>query len=189
MNWTLVRILCLIAALPRKEPSCSAFVFSKALVKQEGFQNRWRERLPGAFLRRPIYVSDASETYTHTNSAISGDGRTPPGFRSGFVSIIGNPNVGKSTILNRILDQNLCICSPKPQTTRHRILGVKTTQQYQIVFSDTPGAIQDPAYALQEAMIKSTHKAVNDCDLILLMSDVFGESLYDQKLFERYWFH
>jgi hypothetical protein len=65
-------------------------------------------------------------------------------------------------------------------------LGVKTTHQYQIVFSDTPGAIQNPAYALQDAMVKSTHKAVDDCDLILLLSDAFGEMLYDLRLFDRY---
>ena len=106
------------------------------------------------------------------------------GFRSGFVSIIGNPNVGKSTLLNKLLGQNLCVCTPKPQTTRQRILGVKTTTDYQIVFSDTPGALA-PAYLLQETMMNEVREAAKECDLIIMLSDVYGEPFADDQLMKR----
>jgi GTP-binding protein EngB required for normal cell division len=104
-------------------------------------------------------------------------------FRSGFITILGNPNVGKSTLMNRLLGQNLCIVSPKPQTTRHRILGIVTNEPgdaaaagtagrqdgtslneysrdgYQLVFSDTPGML-NPAYKLQEAMQNTVSDSV-----------------------------
>ena len=83
-------------------------------------------------------------------------------FKSGFVSILGNPNVGKSTLINALLGESLCIVSPKPQTTRHRILGVLTEKNYQLVFSDTPG-MMEPVYKLQEAMMDS----VRNCCLII----------------------
>ena len=75
-------------------------------------------------------------------------------YRSGFVSILGNPNVGKSTLMNSLLNESLCIVSPKPQTTRHRITGVLSTENYQLIFSDTPGMLE-PAYKLQETMAES----------------------------------
>jgi ribosome biogenesis GTPase A len=75
-------------------------------------------------------------------------------FKSGFVTILGNPNVGKSTLLNCFLKEKLSIVSPKPQTTRHRILGVLTESNYQIIFSDTPGILL-PSYKLQDAMMES----------------------------------
>jgi small GTP-binding protein len=114
-------------------------------------------------------------------------GEVSDGFRSGFVSIIGNPNVGKSTLMNSMLGQPLCIVSNKPQTTRHRILGVVTdeAQGYQIIFSDTPGMMESPGYLLQEAMMDSVRGAVSDCDVLLLMTDIFGEALVDQKLMEN----
>lgn len=105
-------------------------------------------------------------------------------FKSGFVSILGNPNVGKSTLINALLNETLCIVSPKPQTTRHRILGVLTDKNYQLVFSDTPGMIE-PAYKLQEAMMDSVRGAVGDADVILLVSDVYGEPLVDKTIMEK----
>ena len=96
----------------------------------------------------------------------------------------GNPNVGKSTLLNALLGENLCIVSPKPQTTRHRILGVFTEPSYQIIFSDTPGMVQ-PAYMLQETMMESVRGAVIDADVILLVTDVYAEPLVDAKIFEK----
>ena len=107
-------------------------------------------------------------------------------FKSSFVSILGNPNVGKSTLLNALLGEQLCITSPKPQTTRHRILGILTddTKGYQIVFSDTPGMLK-PAYALQETMATSIKGAVGDGDIIIIVTDVYGEPLVDEGIFNK----
>jgi GTP-binding protein Era len=91
--------------------------------------------------------------------------------RSGFVNIIGNPNVGKSTLMNELVGERLSIITPKAQTTRHRILGIVSGEDYQIVFSDTPGIIK-PAYRLQENMMKSVRTAFTDADLILYLTDV-----------------
>lgn len=89
-------------------------------------------------------------------------------FKAGFVNIIGRPNVGKSTLLNALMGEKLAITSSKAQTTRHRMFGIITEPNYQIVFSDTPGAI-DPAYKLQEKMMGYVHTALEDADVILFM--------------------
>ena len=89
-------------------------------------------------------------------------------FRSGYVSIIGQPNVGKSTLLNSILGEKISIVAPKPQTTRNKIIGVKTIPDAQIIFIDTPG-IHKPRHRLGETMVKTTMDALNEVDLILLM--------------------
>lgn len=89
-------------------------------------------------------------------------------FKAGFVNIIGRPNVGKSTLLNALMGEKLAITSSKAQTTRHRMFGIITEPNYQIVFSDTPGAI-DPAYKLQEKMMGYVHTALDDADIILFM--------------------
>ncbi len=89
-------------------------------------------------------------------------------FRSGYVVVAGQPNVGKSTIVNRLLQFRLSITTPKPQTTRHRIMGILTGESYQIIFLDTPGLIT-PSYRLQEVMIETARRAVADSDLILFM--------------------
>ena len=89
-------------------------------------------------------------------------------FKAGFVNIIGRPNVGKSTLLNTLMGEKLAITSSKAQTTRHRMFGILTKPHYQIVFSDTPGAI-DPAYKLQEKMMGFVRSALEDADVILLM--------------------
>ncbi len=106
-------------------------------------------------------------------------------FRSGFISILGNPNVGKSTLMNGILNERLCITSHKPQTTRHRILGILTDSddKYQLVFSDTPGMLV-PSYKLQEAMTQSVRGAASDADIIVLVTDVYGDALIDTKVFK-----
>jgi GTP-binding protein Era len=91
-------------------------------------------------------------------------------FRCGYVAIIGEPNVGKSTLMNGLLQQKISIVTKKPQTTRHKILGILTTPAYQAVFLDTPGIIQ-PRYALHEAMMDSAASAISDADLILFMVD------------------
>ena len=92
-------------------------------------------------------------------------------FRSGYVTIIGEPNVGKSTLLNAILGEKLAIVTPKPQTTRNRITGILTTDNYQIIFLDTPGILK-PKYRLQEHLIKAAFAAADDADVILYMIDV-----------------
>jgi len=111
-------------------------------------------------------------------------GEQPGDFKSGFVSILGNPNVGKSTLMNALLGEKLCIISPKPQTTRHRILGVLTQPTYQMIFSDTPGMVE-PAYMLQEAMMESVRGAIIDADIIVIVTDPYGEPLIDDRIFQK----
>lgn len=91
--------------------------------------------------------------------------------KSGFVNIFGRPNAGKSTLLNALMGEKLAIVSPKVQTTRHRIKGILTTDQYQIIFSDTPGII-DPKYKLHEKMMMAVKSALEDADLALLLVDI-----------------
>lgn len=90
--------------------------------------------------------------------------------KAGFVNIIGNPNAGKSTLMNALMGEKLSIVTPKVQTTRHRIMGILNDDDYQIVYSDTPGVI-DPKYKLQEGMMKFVSTALTDADLILLVID------------------
>ncbi|HKG06520.1 MAG TPA: GTPase Era [Pedobacter sp.] len=91
--------------------------------------------------------------------------------KAGFVSIIGKPNVGKSTLMNALVGEKLSIITPKAQTTRHRILGIVNEEAYQIVFSDTPGIIK-PRYELQDSMMSSVKGALSDADLILFVTDI-----------------
>jgi len=96
-------------------------------------------------------------------------------FKSGFVTIMGRPNVGKSTLMNALTRINLAITSPKAQTTRHRIFGIITEDDYQIVYSDTPGMI-DPQYKLQEQMMNYVNAALNDANLILYLDYTEGKN-------------
>lgn len=91
--------------------------------------------------------------------------------KSGFVNIFGKPNAGKSTLLNALMQEKLAIVSPKVQTTRHRIKGILTTDDYQIIFSDTPGIIE-PKYKLHEKMMQAVKSALEDADLALLLVDI-----------------
>lgn len=91
--------------------------------------------------------------------------------QAGFVSIIGKPNVGKSTLMNALVGEKLSIITPKAQTTRHRILGIVNEDNYQIVFSDTPGIIK-PRYGLQDSMMSSVKGALTDADLLLFVTDI-----------------
>src|SRR6266581_4955714 len=91
--------------------------------------------------------------------------------KSGFVNIFGKPNAGKSTLLNALIGEKLAIVSSKVQTTRHRIKGILTTDQYQVIFSDTPGII-DPRYKLHERMMQAVRSALEDADLALLLVDI-----------------
>jgi GTPase len=90
--------------------------------------------------------------------------------KAGFVNIIGNPNAGKSTLMNALMGEKLSIVTPKVQTTRHRIMGILNGADYQIVYSDTPGVL-DPKYKLQEGMMKTVGTALSDADLILVVVD------------------
>ena len=92
--------------------------------------------------------------------------------KSGFVNIIGSPNVGKSTLMNQLVGEKLSIITSKMQTTRHRIMGMVNEEDYQIVFSDTPGII-DPAYKLHENMMKFVTEALKDADVVMMVTDIY----------------
>ena len=104
--------------------------------------------------------------------------------KAGYINIIGNPNVGKSTLMNALVGERLSIITAKAQTTRHRILGIVNEEDYQLIFSDTPGIIQ-PAYKLQENMMDFVHAAFQDADVLLYMVETGEKRLKDEKLFER----
>jgi GTP-binding protein Era len=105
--------------------------------------------------------------------------------RSGFVNILGNPNVGKSTIMNALVGEKLSIITPKAQTTRHRIMGIVNGDDFQIVYSDTPGILR-PKYRLQESMVNFINIALSDADIILYVTDITEksgvENLYVEKI-------
>ena len=103
---------------------------------------------------------------------------------SGFISIIGNPNVGKSTLMNALVGTELSIITSKAQTTRHRILGIVNGTDFQMVLSDTPGVIK-PAYEMQSSMMNFVKEALVDADVLLYMVTVEETELKDEKLFER----
>lgn len=108
--------------------------------------------------------------------------------KSGFVSIIGKPNVGKSTLMNALIGEKLSITTNKPQTTRRKIIGILSAENYQIIFQDTPG-ILNPEYLLQERMLEYVLAAAKDADLILFMIDVSTDptgtkTFSDEKVFE-----
>ncbi len=105
--------------------------------------------------------------------------------RSGFVNIIGHPNVGKSTLLNQLVGERMSIITAKPQTTRHRIFGILSGDDFQIVFSDTPGFIQAPAYKMQEAMNRFVHTSFEDADLILFVTEPSEHYPDDDPLLQR----
>lgn len=104
--------------------------------------------------------------------------------RSGFVNILGNPNVGKSTLMNTLVGEKLSIVSPKAQTTRHRILGIVNGDDFQIVYSDTPGILK-PRYNLQESMMGFVKSALTDADLILYITDVTEKKAYEEEFIEN----
>jgi GTP-binding protein Era len=104
--------------------------------------------------------------------------------KAGFVNIIGNPNVGKSTLMNALVGQKLSIITNKAQTTRHRIIGILNKKEYQIVFSDTPGIIK-PAYKLQENMMNFVHSAFQDADILVYMVEIGEKGLKDENLYSR----
>lgn len=98
--------------------------------------------------------------------------------KSGFVNIIGRPNVGKSTLMNALVGERMSIITSKPQTTRHRIIGILSGDDFQVVFSDTPGIIENPAYKMQEAMNRFVRTTFEDADIMLFVTEA-GESYED----------
>lgn len=107
-----------------------------------------------------------------------------PPFRAGYVAIIGEPNVGKSTLMNGLLQQKISIVTAKPQTTRQRVLGILSEENYQIVFLDTPGLLK-PAYLLQKAMMESARSAIDEADLILYMIDAKHPKLDETEILKK----
>ncbi len=106
------------------------------------------------------------------------------GHRAGFVNIIGNPNVGKSTLMNALVGEKLSIVTAKAQTTRHRIMGIVNTDGYQIVYSDTPGMLK-PNYRLQKDMMGFVDAAIGDADIILYVTDVVEKSDKNKEYIEK----
>ena len=104
--------------------------------------------------------------------------------RSGFVNIIGNPNVGKSTLMNALVGEKLSIITSKAQTTRHRIMGIVSSEDFQIVYSDTPGILK-PSYKLQESMMKFVTGAVADADVILYVTDTVERGERSAEIIDR----
>ena len=104
--------------------------------------------------------------------------------KAGFVNIIGNPNVGKSTLMNAMVGEKLSIITSKAQTTRHRIFGIVNDEDYQIVFSDTPGIIK-PAYDLQTSMMDFVKSAFKDADILIYMVEIGEKELKDEEFFNK----
>ena len=104
--------------------------------------------------------------------------------RSGYINIIGSPNVGKSTLMNALVGERLSIITSKAQTTRNRILGFVNDEDYQMVFSDTPGII-DPAYKLQESMMDFVRSAFEDADILVYMVELGEKQLKDEQFFKK----
>lgn len=104
--------------------------------------------------------------------------------KAGFVNIIGNPNVGKSTLMNALVGERLSIITSKAQTTRHRILGIVNDTDFQIIFSDTPGIIK-PAYELQASMMDFVKSAFKDADILIYMVEIGELALKDESFFEK----
>ena len=104
--------------------------------------------------------------------------------KAGFVNIIGNPNVGKSTLMNAFVGEKLSIITSKAQTTRHRIFGIVSGDDFQVVFSDTPGIIK-PSYALQASMMDFVKSAFEDADILIYMVEIGEKELKDEAFFNR----
>lgn len=104
--------------------------------------------------------------------------------KSGFVNIVGNPNVGKSTLMNELVGQKISIITSKAQTTRHRILGIVNTEEYQVVYSDTPGVLR-PNYKLQEKMLNFSESALGDADVLLYVTDVVEKTTKNEEFLHK----
>jgi GTPase len=106
-------------------------------------------------------------------------------FKSGFVNILGRPNVGKSTLMNLLVGEQMSIITPKPQTTRHRIIGIVSGENFQIVFSDTPGVVKNPSYKMHQALNDAAFSGLEDADILLFMTDVLETYQADDPMIQR----
>ena len=104
--------------------------------------------------------------------------------KAGFVNIIGSPNVGKSTLMNVLVGERLSIITSKAQTTRHRIMGIVNGEDFQIVYSDTPGVLK-PNYKLQESMMDFVHTAITDADLLLFVTDIYEDIKLEENILHK----
>ncbi|MGQ0829713.1 MAG: GTPase Era [Bacteroidota bacterium] len=104
--------------------------------------------------------------------------------KAGFVNIIGSPNVGKSTLMNALVGERISIITSKAQTTRHRIMGIVNGEDFQIVYSDTPGVLK-PNYKLQESMMEFVHTALTDADIILFVTDIYEDIKIEEKILNK----
>lgn len=105
--------------------------------------------------------------------------------KSGFVNIVGRPNVGKSTLMNALVGERMSIITNKPQTTRHRIIGLVSGEDYQVVFSDTPGVIEDPAYRMQESMNHFAFSTFEDADIMMFVTEPGEDYPDDDPIIQR----
>lgn len=106
------------------------------------------------------------------------------GHKSGFISIIGNPNVGKSTLINALMEKNFSIITSKKQTTRHRIMGLINGENYQLVISDTPGILK-PKYEMQKAMVSSVKESIIDADILIYIVAIGERSIIDENILKK----
>jgi len=104
--------------------------------------------------------------------------------KAGFVNIIGSPNVGKSTLMNALVGERISIITSKAQTTRHRIMGIVNGEDFQIVYSDTPGVLK-PNYKLQESMMEFVHTALTDADIIMFVTDIYEDVKIEEKILNK----
>lgn len=121
-------------------------------------------------------------TYMASESAETTPVNPPLPFRSGFVNIVGRPNAGKSTLMNALVGERMSIITHKPQTTRHRIIGILSAEHFQLVFSDTPGYVRNPAYKMHRAMNQYVEGTLEDADVLLLVFDLTEELEDDNPL-------
>ncbi|MCE2742057.1 MAG: GTPase Era [Fluviicola sp.] len=104
--------------------------------------------------------------------------------KAGFVNIVGSPNVGKSTLMNQLMGSKMSIVTPKAQTTRHRILGIVNEEDYQVVFSDTPGVVNS-AYALHDAMMGYVNTSIQDADVLIFITDINEDEMNHKETLEK----
>eukprot|EP00540_Astrosyne_radiata_P014302 CAMPEP_0116835610 /NCGR_PEP_ID=MMETSP0418-20121206/7638_1 /TAXON_ID=1158023 /ORGANISM="Astrosyne radiata, Strain 13vi08-1A" /LENGTH=396 /DNA_ID=CAMNT_0004465291 /DNA_START=44 /DNA_END=1231 /DNA_ORIENTATION=- len=127
-------------------------------------------------------IPDHDENFDYTTGLVPSGGE---GYRCGYISIVGAPNMGKSTILNSLILEKLCVENRRPQTTRHAILGILTTDKCQLCLTDTPGVIGDPAYKLQEGMMEAVKGAFREAEALLVVTDLFSTPIDDDRLWKQ----